>query len=50
METQGPVILNELPVDFNDETYSFIMKDEVMKISLKEIEKKGLLEEKSSSN
>jgi len=50
METKGPVILNKLPVDFNDETYSFIMKDEVMKISLKEIEKKGLLEEKSSSN
>jgi hypothetical protein len=37
LETEGPVLLQSLPSDFSGKEFSFIMKDRVVELSLKEI-------------
>lgn len=43
LETDGPTILPELPDSFDEEQYSFIMRDQVVKLSLKVIKEKHFL-------
>jgi len=43
LETNGPVIMDELPAQFNEEEYSYIMRDQVVKLSLQVIKEKQLI-------
>ncbi|MGM9927580.1 MAG: RNA deprotection pyrophosphohydrolase [Bacillus sp. (in: firmicutes)] len=43
LETNGPTILEQLPHEFDEETYSFIMRDKVVKLSLQVIKDKQLI-------
>lgn len=43
LETNGPTILEQLPQEFDEEKYSFIMRDEVVKLSLQVIKEKQLI-------
>ena len=43
-ETDGPAILPVLPDDFSSSTFSFIMKDQVMTLSLERIKDLALIE------
>jgi len=42
LETNGPTILEQLPNEFDEEKYSFIMRDQVVKLSLQIIKEKQL--------
>jgi 8-oxo-dGTP diphosphatase len=45
LETDGPVLLDELPDSIKtDRAFSFIMKDQVLKLTLEQIAKKQLVE------
>ena len=43
LETNGPVILEQLPNKFDEETFSFIMRDQVVELSLQVIKEKQLI-------
>lgn len=43
LETAGPVIMSELPADFSENQFSFIMRDQVIQLSLKQIKQLNLL-------
>ncbi|MGN1385554.1 MAG: RNA deprotection pyrophosphohydrolase [Bacillus sp. (in: firmicutes)] len=43
LETNGPTILEQLPDTFSEEKYSFIMRDQVVELSLQVIKEKYFL-------
>ncbi len=43
LETNGPTILEQLPNEFSEEKYSFIMRDQVVKLSIQVIKEKQLI-------